>query len=320
MYILMAVTTGFFLDLLFGDPPPIPHPVVIMGKLISVLEKLLRRCFPKTPRGEFFAGLILAIFLPAAAFAFCDILLRLLGAIHPLARLALESFWCFQILAVKSLRDAGMEVYSALKLGDLQDARRKVSYIVGRDTQSLNEVGVTKAAVETVAENTSDGCIAPLLFLFLGGAPLGMLYKAINTMDSMIGYQNDRYLHFGTAAARLDDAANFIPARLAGLLMVAVSPVLGFDGAGAWRIFRRDRNNHKSPNSAHTEAACAGALGIQLAGDARYFGKTVSKPTIGDPIRPVVPEDIPSANKLLYGTTALCFVLCFLVRFLVVNL
>lgn len=317
MYLLAAVTAGFILDLLFGDPRFIPHPVVWMGTLISALERVLRRIFPKTPQGEFFGGLVLAVFLPAFSFSICYGILYLLNLIHPFARLVLESFWCFQILAMKSLKDASMEVFYALKSGNLQEARRKVSYIVGRDTDALDNVGVTKAAVETVAENTSDGCIAPMLFLFLGGAPLGMLYKAINTMDSMIGYKNDRYMHFGTAAARLDDAANFIPARLAGVLMVLVSPILKFDGRGAWRMFFRDRKNHKSPNSAHTEAACAGALGIQLAGDASYFGELVHKPTIGDADHPVVPEHIVSANKLLYGTSVLCFILCFLIRFLI---
>ncbi|MBP1736185.1 MAG: Adenosylcobinamide-phosphate synthase [Oscillospiraceae bacterium] len=320
MYILAAVTVGFLLDLLLGDPRWLPHPVVWMGKLISALEPPLRRVFPRTPRGERCAGLVMALVLPALSFLICCGVLWLLGLAHPLLRLAAESFWCFQLLAVKSLRDAAMEVYRALRAGDLPEARRRVSYIVGRDTGSLDADGVTRAAVETVAENTSDGSVAPLLFLFLGGAPLGMLYKAVNTMDSMIGYQNDRYRHFGTAAARLDDVLNFIPARLSGLLMAAVSPLLGFDGRGAFRIFLRDRKNHKSPNSAHTEAACAGALGIRLAGDASYFGMIVHKPTIGDPIRPITPEDIPFAVRLLYGTSAVCFVLCVLLRLLAVIL
>ena len=193
----------------------------------------------------------------------------------------IESFFCYQILAVKSLKVESDRVYRALKEEGLISGRKAVSMIVGRDTKELSEEGVTKAAVETVAENTSDGVIAPLFYMVIGGAVLGFAYKAVNTMDSMIGYKNDKYRYFGTAAARLDDAANFLPSRLAALLMIAASFLLGMDGPGAFRIYCRDRKNHKSPNAAQTESVMAGALGVELAGNAWYFGKLYEKPTIG---------------------------------------
>ena len=195
-----------------------------------------------------------------------------------------------------------MAVYPCLVSGDLPAARTAVSRIVGRDTQSLDEAGVAKAAVETVAENASDGVIAPLIFLAIGGAPLGMFYKAANTMDSMVGYKNDKYLYFGRAAARWDDILNFLPARLSGVLMCLGAVAAGYDGKNAWRIFRRDRKNHKSPNSAHTEAACAGALQLRLAGPSWYFGRLVDKPYIGDDQRPIEPLDILRSGRILYAT------------------
>lgn len=241
--------------------------------------------------------------------------------LHPWAGCALETWLTYRLLAARNLRDASMRVYHALQTGSLADARHAVSMIVGRDTTVLDETGVTKAAVETVAENTSDGVIAPMLYMALGGPVLGMIYKAVNTMDSMVGYRNDKYMDFGRAAARLDDAVNFIPARISGLLMVATAFFLGFfkwlrgsekiySGRRTFRIFLRDRRKHASPNAAHTEAACAGALGIQLAGNARYFGRIVEKPTLGEDLRPVVPEDIPRANRLMLGTAVLCECIC----------
>ena len=228
---------------------------------------------------------------------------------EPLAGLGVETVLSYQLLAAKSLRVESGKVYQALKAGDLPAARRAVSMIVGRDTDRLDEAGVAKAAVETVAENASDGVIAPLLFLAIGGAPLGMAYKAVNTMDSMVGYKNDKYLYFGRAAARLDDVLNLIPARVAGVLMCLGAAASGYDGRNAWRIFRRDRKNHKSPNSAHTEAACAGALQLQLVGPSYYFGKLVDKPTIGDDQRPVEPLDILRAGRILYATAFLALLL-----------
>lgn len=212
---------------------------------------------------------------------------------------------CYQMLATKSLKSESMKVYEPLVKHDIEKARYAVSMIVGRDTQSLTEEGVTKAAVETIAENTADGIIAPMFYMAIGGAPLMFLYKGINTMDSMLGYKNDRYLNFGRYAAKLDDVVNFLPARISGWLMIAASYLCGLNGKKAYKIYVRDRFNHASPNSAQTEAVMAGALGVLLAGNAYYFGKLYEKPFIGDADRDIVPEDIKRANMLLYATAAL---------------
>ena len=311
---VLALLTGFALDLLFGDPHWLPHPVRLIGWLITKTERLLRAIAPKTARGEFWAGAVLAVFVPAVSCAVPLLLLWVCAQIHPLLAFAVESAMCYQILAVKSLKTESMKVYQELKKGDLAAARRAVSMIVGRDTENLTAEQVTKAAVETVAENTSDGVGAPLFYLALGGAPLGFFYKAVNTLDSMVGYKNDKYLWFGRASAKVDDVFNYLPSRLTARLMILAARLLGMDAAGAKRIYLRDRRNHSSPNSAQTEAVCAGALGVQLAGDASYFGKIVHKKTIGDPLRPVVPDDIPAANRLLYGTSWLLLALSICVR------
>ena len=300
MLTALAVLGGFGLDLLLADPAWMPHPVVGMGRAIAALEKRLRRLFPATPAGERAAGRVLAAALPLGTFALAAGALALAYRLHPAAGFALETLWCWQALALRGLADESGKVYAQLAKGDLPAARRAVSRIVGRDTGSLTAEGVTKAAVETVAENFSDGVAAPLFYLLIGGAPLGLAYKAVNTMDSMVGYKNKTYLHFGRAAARLDDAANFLPSRLAALLWIGAAGLAGFDGRGAWRIWRRDRLRHASPNSAQTESACAGALGVQLAGPAWYFGEYYDKPTIGDDTRPVEPADILRADRMLY--------------------
>ena len=300
MLTALAVLGGFGLDLLLADPAWMPHPVVGMGRAIAALEKRLRRLFPATPAGERAAGRVLAAALPLGTFALAAGALALAYRLHPAAGFALETLWCWQALALRGLADESGKVYAQLAKGDLPAARRAVSRIVGRDTGSLTAAGVTKAAVETVAENFSDGVAAPLFYLLIGGAPLGLAYKAVNTMDSMVGYKNKTYLHFGRAAARLDDAANFLPSRLAALLWIGAAGLAGFDGRGAWRIWRRDRLRHASPNSAQTESACAGALGIQQAGPAWYFGEYYDKPTIGDDTRPVEPADILRADRMLY--------------------
>ena len=300
MLTALAVLGGFGLDLLLADPAWMPHPVVGMGRAIAALEKRLRRLFPATPAGERAAGRVLAAALPLGTFALAAGALALAYRLHPAAGFALETLWCWQALALRGLADESGKVYAQLAKGDLPAARRAVSRIVGRDTGALTAAGVTKAAVETVAENFSDGVAAPLFYLLIGGAPLGLAYKAVNTMDSMVGYKNKTYLHFGRAAARLDDAANFLPSRLAALLWIGAAGLAGFDGRGAWRIWRRDRLRHASPNSAQTESACAGALGVQLAGPAWYFGEYYDKPTIGDDTRPVEPADILRADRMLY--------------------
>ena len=285
-----------------------------MGALISAREKLLRGVFQKNKNGELTAGVFLLALTAGITTGCAWGLLYLAGRIHPWVRFVLETVMCYQLLATKALKDETMKVYTALSQGDLKQARYAVSMVVGRDTEVLDETGVTKAAVETVAENASDGVIAPLLFLAIGGAPLGFFYKAVNTMDSMVGYKNDKYLYFGRAAARFDDVLNYIPARLSGALMSAAASFCGLDAGNAWKIFLRDRRNHSSPNSAHTEAAAAGALHIQLAGNAYYFGKLYEKPTIGDPDRPVEYEDIRRVNRLLYATAVLTLIVFMVVK------
>ena len=305
MLICWAVLGGFVLDAIFGDPAWLPHPVVLMGKAITALEKRLRTQFPQTPQGELCGGAVLAAILPVGTFLITALVCRLAAALHPLVGLAVQMFWCAQALAARGLVQESCNVYKELQKQDLPAARKAVARIVGRDTQNLTAEGVTKAAVETVAENASDGVIAPLLYMLLGGAPLALTYKAINTMDSMLGYKNEKYLYFGRIPAKLDDAANYLPSRLAALLWVAAAAFTHNDAKGAWKIWRRDRRNHASPNSAQTESACAGALGVQLAGPAYYFGEYYAKPTIGDPLRPIEPEDILRANRMMYVASAL---------------
>ena len=311
---LAALLTGYVLDLIFGDPRQIYHPIRIIGNLIAVLEKGIRKVFPKTSKGELAGGTVLVVLVVLICTAVPAALLGLAAWIHPVVYWLLASFWCWQILATKSLKTESMKVYAPLKEGDLPAARRAVAMIVGRDTERLTEEGVAKAAVETVAENTSDGIVAPLIFLALGGPALGFFYKAVNTMDSMVGYKNERYLYFGRTAARLDDVLNFLPSRISAWLMILAAAFLGMDGKNAKRIYLRDRKNHASPNSAQTEAVMAGALRVQLAGDAWYFGELYKKPTIGDPFRAVEPEDIVRANRLMYLTSALALAVCGILR------
>ena len=305
MWSLYALILGFFLDLLIGDPHGFPHPVVLIGKLIDVTEKGMRKIFPKTVRGENFAGAAIWLIVVIVSTALPTLLLWLAYGVSRWLGLALETILCAQILATKSLRQESMKVYQALQTGDLEKARHAVSMIVGRDTQRLDAAGVARAAVETVAENTSDGIIAPMLFLAIGGAPLGFFYKAVNTMDSMLGYVEMPYKNVGLVPAKMDDFFNFLPARISALLMLAVGALLGMDGKNGWKIFKRDRYNHASPNSAQTESVCAGLLGLRLAGDAWYHGVLHKKKYIGDPLREIEPEDIPKACRLLYATAFL---------------
>ena len=302
---LTALLLGFCIDLLLGDPRWLYHPVQAIGALISHLEPPLRRAFPRRLR---LAGAVLVIAVVAITGIVTCGLLFLLHRLHPVAGFVGETIVCWLILATKSLRTESMKVVKALETGTLDDGRKAVSMIVGRDTEHLSEEEVLKAAVETVAENASDGILAPLLFAAVLGPVGGMCYKAVNTMDSMVGYKNDRYLDFGRAAAKVDDVLNFLPARISGFLM-CLAAYCGFDGKNAFRIFFRDRKNHASPNSAHTEAACAGALGIQLGGTHDYFGKPVVKPTIGDDLRPVRRSDVAAANRLALLTAILALLL-----------
>lgn len=302
---LAACVTGFLLDFIFGDPVWLYHPVRVIGNFISFGERKLRGIFGKTEKGELAAGTVL--WFLTAGFSFVIPFLVLWGAqrLHPALRFLIESFWCYQILAARCLVRESGKVYDRLKEKDLPGARKAVSMIVGRDTENLTEEGVTKAAVETVAENTSDGVTAPLLFLILGGAPFGFLYKAVNTMDSMLGYKNEKYLYFGRFPAKMDDVFNFIPSRITALFMIVAAFLTGMDGKNAWKIWKRDRRKHASPNSAQTESVCAGALRVRLAGDAVYFGKLHKKEYLGDPLRPIEPEDIRRAGRLMYVTAFL---------------
>lgn len=310
MRYLFVIGIAFILDLIFGDPYWLLHPVCIIGKAISALEKMLR----KIVKNELFAGTVLVLVISGLAFFVPFLILYLANTLNYYLAMGIEIYFCYQIFAVKSLKKESMKVYYPLKEGNYPEARKYLSYIVGRDTQNLDAKGITKATVETIAENTTDGVVAPLFYMAIGGAPLAFLYKAINTMDSMIGYRNEKYEKFGKVAARLDDIANFIPARITALLMITASALNGLDYKNAFRMFLRDRKNHKSPNSAQTESVCAGALNVQLAGNAYYFGQLVHKPTIGDNNREIVAQDIVLTNKLMYTTSVLAVIAAMIVR------
>jgi len=301
MRIVIIMVIAFVLDYIFGDPGFLPHPICLIGNGISFFEKNIRKLI----KFEFLAGMILAILVVSLSFLIPFAILYFTYQLNIYFGIAIEIYFCFQILAAKSLKKESMKVYFPIVKNDITNARKYLSYIVGRDTQNLEKDQIIKATVETIAENTTDGVTAPLIFMCIGGAPLAFMYKAVNTLDSMIGYKNEKYIRFGKFAARLDDFANFIPARVTALIMIFSSFVLRLDYKNAFKIFLRDRKNHKSPNSAQTESVCAGALNIQLAGDASYFGKIVKKPTIGDKKREIKPEDIILANKLMY-VTAVC--------------
>jgi len=314
---LAALIIGFGIDLVVGDPHEFPHPVVLIGKLIDDLERGLRKVFPKTAWGEKVAGALLWLVVVLVSSLFPALLLWFCHSISPWLRLGVESIMCWQILATKSLRDESMKVYRALESGDIMKSRYAVSMIVGRDTAELDDAGVTRAAVETVAENTSDGIVAPLIFLAIGGAPLGFFYKAVNTMDSMLGYVEPPYKNIGLVPAKMDDVVNFIPARISALLMLAAGCLLRLDVKNGWKIFCRDRFNHASPNSAQTESVCAGLLGLRLAGDAWYHGVLHKKRYIGDALREIEHEDIPRACRLLYVTALLALLLCSMIKLLI---
>lgn len=309
MISLVACIGGFCLDFLFGDPVWLYHPVRIMGNVISLLEKAVRKISRNSKSGLLIGG---AVLWGIVVILFTGIpygVLEILKSKNEIAAFLLEMFWCYQLLAAKSLKTESMKVYMKLKDSDLEGARKAVSMIVGRDTANLDCEGITKATVETIAENTSDGVIAPLFYMLIGGAPLGMLYKAINTMDSMLGYKDEKYLYIGRIAAKMDDLVNYIPARISAIVMVLASFLCGLDWKNAWKIFLRDRYNHSSPNSAQTEAVCTGALDIQLAGDAWYFGKLYKKPYIGEPIRSIRIEDICQTNRLMYVTAIVTMII-----------
>lgn len=311
---LVALVMGYILDLIFGDPYWMPHPVRFIGNLISILEKVIRRFMPKTKRGEYIGGIILTVMVVSISMVIPLVIILMAKSINTYLALTVETFMCYQILATKSLKIESMKVYDELAKNDLPSARKAVSMIVGRDTKDLTFSGVAKAAVETVAENTSDGIIAPMIFIAIGGAPMGFFYKAINTMDSMVGYKNEKYMNFGRFAAKLDDVVNYLPARISAYQMILSSFFLRYDYKNAFKIYKRDRYNHASPNSAQTESVCAGALDVQLAGNAYYFGKLYEKPTIGDDIREINYDDIKKANRLLYCTSFISIVIISVIK------
>lgn len=302
-YIIPALPMifGFLIDLILGDPYTLPHPIRLIGTLISKLEIFVRRHFSNLRLGGVFLSvtvLLLSVIIPFAILFLCYKLNLIAGIIA-------EAVMCYYLIAPKCLRDESMKVYHAVKENDTEKARKAVSMIVGRDTASLDRSGIIRAAVETVAENTSDGVTAPMMYIAIGGAVGGFFYKAANTMDSMIGYKNEKYADLGRFAAKLDDVLNFIPSRLTALVMILSAYMLGMDGKNANKIWKRDRRKHASPNSAQTESVCAGALNIRLAGDAYYFGELHKKDYIGDDNRPVENEDISRANNLMYCTSVI---------------
>lgn len=324
MYLhILAFFIGYILDLVFGDPHSLPHPVRLIGKLIAALESvLLKEKMKDTAKRR--NGRYLVLIVLSVTVGVIGVILIGSYVVNEYLGVAVEAILTYYLLATRSLRDESMKVYNELEAGDIHKARYMLSMIVGRDTDSLDDRAIARAAIETVAENTSDGVIAPMIYVAIGGPILGYMYKAINTMDSMVGYKNDRYMYFGSCAARLDDAVNYLPARISAFYMIVSTYILGVvtkdklilkDGTvykiyspqNAYHIYKRDRYNHKSPNSAHTESVCAGALGIRLAGPACYFGRLLDKPYIGDAVREVMTEDIKRANRLMYMTSVTSF-------------
>lgn len=317
MELVYVVLLGFLIDLILGDPPWMPHPVIYIGRLISLCERVLRKVFPKTERGEIIAGFFLTATVIGISTVLPYFVLHCFEHVNPWIKYALEVFWCWQIFAAKSLAKAAKQVGNEIEKNDIKEARKYVSYIVGRDTQALDFKQIIKAVCETVAENTSDGIIAPMFYLIIGGVPMGFFYKAGNTLDSMVGYKNDKYLNFGKVSAVFDDILNFIPARITGFIMCIASFLCGLNGKNAFKIFFRDRRNHVSPNAGNPESACAGALGVELLGDASYFGKVYKKKTIGDALKEIESSDIEKTNRLMYAAAVLSLILMAGIRALI---
>lgn len=306
------IFSAFLLDLILGDPRWFPHPVVLIGKLISFLEGLFRG-FAKSKATEFVAGVVLALIVPAVAFVAAYWLIEIASSFGAWLGWLAAVFLGYTVMAAKSLYSEPLKVTKLLSTGDIQGARRELSYLVGRDTHSLDEMGIVRALVETVAENASDGVIAPLFYLAIGGPPLAMAYKAVNTLDSMVGYKNDKYLYFGRASARLDDLVNFIPARITAVLLVAAAFILGKDWKMSWKTVIRDGRNHTSPNSGYPEAAVAGALGRRLGGLSHYGGIPSNKPFIGDEEEEFQIGDVRAAGNLMIAASAFMVLLSALI-------
>lgn len=293
------VPAAFALDLVLGDPHGMPHPVVLIGAIINRLEILLASLFNnRRLAGVLLAGLTLLV----SGLLACG-LLRLAAEIHPILGLVVSVWLAYTTLALRALHVESRAVVRCVERKRLDEARRGLSMIVGRETATLDEEGILRACIETVAENTSDGVVGPLFYLFLGGPVAAILYKAASTLDSMVGYRDDRYRELGWASARFDDLVNLIPSRLTGMLMALAAPFCGLSGWGAWRIMLRDARRHASPNAGFPESAMAGALGVRLGGPAVYFGEQVDKPTLGDDTRPITVASYRGAIRLLYLTS-----------------
>lgn len=312
---ILSIYIGYIIDLIIGDPYSFPHPVIYIGKLIKVVENNIRKIF-KDEKHLKLAGFILWFITVGLTYLVTYLIIRI-SKFSMITFLIVNSFIIYTTLATKCLKDEAVKIYNVLKSGDIKESRKQLSYIVGRDTSNLNEAEIIRATVETVAENTVDGIISPIFYVFIGGAPLAMAYKAVNTLDSMVGYKNDKYINLGFASAKIDDIANYIPARICVIFMTLASFVLRFDYKRCFKIAIRDRKNHKSPNCAYSEGAVAGALGIQLGGTNIYFGKLVYKPTIGDKGRDIEIEDIKKTNKIMYISSILSLIIFTLIFLLI---
>ena len=298
----IKIWIAYVLDLIFGDPQNVVHPVQVIGKIISAGEKVLLR-----KKYKFLAGAVLNIFTVSITYTLMYLISKSVKI--SVFFMIIEIYLMYTIFSINSLAREGNRVYRILKEGDIEKARKDLSYLVSRDTETMDEKMIIRSTMETISENTVDGIVAPMFYMFLGGMPLAMAYKAINTLDSMVGYKNEKYMDFGKFSAKVDDVANFIPARITGILIVLASMILGYDYKNSLKIFIRDRKNHSSPNSAHSEASVAGALGVQFGGKVSYFGKEIDKPTIGDKTKEFELEDIRKNIRIMYVTSFLSLVM-----------
>ena len=320
MTLVIKIWIAYVLDLIFGDPQNIIHPVQIIGKMINIGEKsLLGKKYKSDRKYKFFAGMILNITVISLTYGITYLIRR--TSENSIILTVAEIYLMYTVFSINSLAREGNRVYNILKEGNIERARKDLSYLVSRDTETMDEKMIIRSTMETISENTVDGIVAPMLYMFLGGLPLSMTYKAINTFDSMVGYKNEKYMDFGKFSAKLDDVANFIPARITGILIVIGSIILGYDYKNSLKVFIRDRKNHSSPNSGHAEAGVAGALGVQFGGRVSYFGKEVDKPVIGDKIKDFELEDIKKNIKIMYIASFLSLIvfsvislgICFLI-------
>ena len=310
----IEISAAYIIDLIIGDPQGYPHPVKLIGRAISFFEKKFLQ-WAASPWKQRFLGGVLAVIIVSGAGIFTWTIIRITGWVHPILSFITTIFFAYTTLATRNLYDEAKRVIHTLEKGNLILARKEMGYLVSRDTDHLNEEGICRALIETVSENTSDGIVAPLFYLAIGGAPLAMAYKALNTLDSMVGYKNERFRYLGWASARADDLANFIPARMTALLFVVSSFILGKDWKSSGRMAWRDGHKHLSPNSGYPEAAVAGALGVQLGGKNIYFGIPQEKPLIGEPKKPIHPKAVDDSLKLMIGVSLIAAIITVLITF-----